>query len=104
MALSPPTSTLNWPGPNASHIPSDAKTKLYRSVCPEFPGRFSFVCSLLSPQVHLQRRAFVVNRTFRFYQSEGEILKRYGAPTVEGACLIVGDVNSGALLSRRAIG
>ncbi|CAM9603690.1 unnamed protein product [Ectocarpus sp. 12 AP-2014] len=28
-------------------------------------------------QVHLQRREFVVNRTFRFYQSEGEILKRY---------------------------
>ncbi|CAM9877434.1 unnamed protein product, partial [Ectocarpus sp. 12 AP-2014] len=27
-------------------------------------------------QVHLQRREFVVNRTFRFYQSEGEILKR----------------------------
>eukprot|EP00903_Cladosiphon_okamuranus_P007182 g6974.t1 len=27
-------------------------------------------------QVHLQRRAFVVNRTFRFYQNEGEIMKR----------------------------
>ncbi|CAM9427412.1 unnamed protein product [Discosporangium mesarthrocarpum] len=38
-------------------------------------------------QVHCHRRPFSVDRTFRFYQNEGEILKRFGPEGIIHSCL-----------------